>query len=149
MHREHSPLGGQGKQTRLLAAPRASAISPPVRIGGVRGEGPWKFSLPDPSPAPREKNSGPKEKPTLGEPPMTTNAEALLAYSRARQKTVTARVEAARAKLGGETASGRHRRDEAPPLRSSSTAGLSAEELERDAASIKRIMSVWRRIGKR
>jgi hypothetical protein len=34
---------------------------------------------------------------------MTTNPEVLLAYARARQKTVSARAEAALARLGGET----------------------------------------------
>jgi hypothetical protein len=82
------------------------------------------------------------------------NIDAHLAFQRARMKTVGARAEAALARLGGE---GHHeirpRNHEAghedPPLRSSATAGLSAEELERDTASLKKIMRIWKIIGKR
>jgi hypothetical protein len=82
------------------------------------------------------------------------NLDAHMAFQRAKVKTVSARAEAALAQLGGE---GHHESrprnheagNEHPPLRSSSTAGLSAEELLKDAASIKKILGVWRRIGKR
>jgi hypothetical protein len=82
------------------------------------------------------------------------NIDVHMAFQRAKVNTVSARAEAALARLGGD---GHHeirpRNHEAgnedPPLRSSSTAGLSAEELERDTASIKKILGVWRAIGKR
>lgn len=65
------------------------------------------------------------------------NLDAHLAFQRAKVKTVTARAEATLARLGGE--SSRH----------SLTDGMSAEQIERDAQSIRRILGVWRRIGKR
>ncbi len=82
------------------------------------------------------------------------NIEIEMAKARVRQKLAATRAEAALARLGGN---GRHEirpRNyddvyEKPPLRSSSTVGLSAEELLKDAASIKKIIGVWRRIGKR
>jgi hypothetical protein len=75
------------------------------------------------------------------------NLDAHLAYQRARMNTVSARAAAKLARLGGK---GHHEAgNEDPPLRSSSTAGLSAEELERDAASLRKIMRIWKIIGKR
>src|SRR6266508_2233222 len=82
------------------------------------------------------------------------NMDIYLAKARVRQKVAAARAEAALARL---CSNGRHEirprnyddAYEKPPLRSSSTVGLSAEELERDTASIKKIMRVWRAIGKR
>jgi hypothetical protein len=67
------------------------------------------------------------------------NLAAHLAYGRARQKIAKARAEARLRELGG---GGTDRRSDL-------TAGLSAQEIERDAQSIRNILSVWKRIGKR
>jgi hypothetical protein len=71
------------------------------------------------------------------------NAESLLAFTRARQKAVNARAEAARAKLGGETAS-----HSGGNLSERLCEGLSAAEIEKDARSIKNILRVWKLTGK-
>jgi hypothetical protein len=67
------------------------------------------------------------------------NIEVHLAQARARQKVAKTRAEARLRELGG--------------VRHSSCAdltdGLTAEEIERAAQSIRNILSVWKRIGKR
>ncbi len=65
------------------------------------------------------------------------NMDIYLAQARVRTKVVSTRANAALARLGGESS------------RASLTEGLTAEEIERDTASIKKIMHVWRLIGKR
>jgi hypothetical protein len=67
------------------------------------------------------------------------NPEAHLAHARARQKLAKSRAEARLRQLGG----GRH------SSRADLTDGLTAEQIERDAASLRNILSVWKRIGKR
>jgi hypothetical protein len=62
--------------------------------------------------------------------------EALLADVRRKQKRAEEVARRARSKLGVATP------------RSHLTDGLTAEEIERDTASIYRIMNIWRRIGK-
>jgi hypothetical protein len=64
------------------------------------------------------------------------DAEALLADVRRMQKRADEVARRARTKLGVRTP------------RSHPTDGLTAEEIERDTASIYKIMDVWRRIGK-
>jgi hypothetical protein len=67
------------------------------------------------------------------------NMDIYLAQARVRTKVVSARANAALARLGGETA--RHSRTDL-------TEGLSAEQIERDAKSIRNILHVWKVTGK-
>jgi hypothetical protein len=68
------------------------------------------------------------------------NVNAHLAFQRARFNTAKARADRALGRLGGETAS----RRPVPNLED-----MTAEQIERDTASIKKIMGIWRLIGKR
>ncbi len=83
------------------------------------------------------------------------NMDVYLASQRAKAKTIRARADARLRELGGNGRRKGHRAGdfddhyEKPPLRSSSTAGLSAAELDRDTASIRHILNVWKAIGKR
>jgi len=65
--------------------------------------------------------------------------DALLADARRKQRRADEIAERARARLGIETA---------PRSPTYLTDGLTAEEIERDTASIYKIMDIWRRIGK-
>jgi hypothetical protein len=70
------------------------------------------------------------------------NPTVLLAFQRARTRTIAARAEAALARLGN------------PSQRSPSSlsdelcAGLSASQIERDAKSLRNILRVWKLTGK-
>jgi hypothetical protein len=66
--------------------------------------------------------------------------DALLADVRARSKAANEQVDRIRARAGMKPSSRRSR----PHF----TDGLTAEQIERDTASIYRIMAIWRRIGK-
>jgi hypothetical protein len=65
--------------------------------------------------------------------------DALLADARRKQRRAHEIAERARARLGIDTA---------PRSPTYLTDGLTAEEIERDTASIYKVMDIWRRIGK-
>jgi hypothetical protein len=68
------------------------------------------------------------------------NMDVYLAQQRAKAKIVRARADARLRELGGGSVS----RRSVPKLED-----MTAEELERDAASIRKIIGIWRQIGKR
>jgi hypothetical protein len=68
----------------------------------------------------------------------TFDPDKLLADARSRSRRADERVEAALARLGGTRARSSRSLDD-----------LTAEEIERDTASIYRILAAWRQIGKR
>jgi hypothetical protein len=66
------------------------------------------------------------------------NPDVFIAFNRAKTRAISSRAHATLARLGGEEVS-----------RSSLTEGLTPEQIQRDADSIRNILSVWKRMGKR
>ena len=67
-----------------------------------------------------------------------------MAAQRAKAEAIRERADAKLARLGGETAS-----QSSGDLRTFLRAGLTAEEMERDAKSMRNILRVWKKIGYR